>query len=364
MLMQCLAFVLALGLAYSGIVVGYSQPDTFEAMGINSVAAMPENTIDGIIVGPSVVSCGWVSAVGWENYGITTYHLGTGVQPFGSVPGYVDFLRKNHDLKYVVVDVHSLRKENIRVSVGSGAMVETFWNMSYIDSRFNMLGYLFDYADRVYDYYGGTMKDKLNKLNPYIYTSLLDIHNRWVDGLSDEHRAVAIMDEYLGAPLSYSAFSIVDMTPYLPNLDFEGYIEIDDFQKNELELLFDYLEKENLEVLFISAPSFRDSEIQQELSSILKYCSDRGYNTIDFSTRETLDEAGIDVKTDFCDRGHLNLSGGEKMTDYVCKFLVENGYSCEDHRGQSGYEAWEEGTKSYMELSKKGWERTSKKDEG
>mgnify|MGYP003296151953 CR=1 FL=1 len=52
---------------------------------------------------------------------------------------------------------------------------------------------------------------------------------------------------------------------------------------------------------------------------------------------------------------NINLAGAEKLTSYICEYLIENGYSHTDRRGQEGYELWDEGLKNYREYYKNGW---------
>lgn len=358
---QLIAFILVFALTFSGVVYALQVPEVMEVMNINTVESVPSGTVDGIVLGPSTVTAAWVSAVGFRNYGVATYHMGTAMQPFAAIYPYVDYIKQNHDLKYIVFDVHSLRRENLYGSVNRTHLVGACTAMCSVEAKFNTFESLLGYAERIYEYYGEPEGDKVNKLDPSIYTRLLDIHGGWIDGFSEADRVVGLMDDYLGAHKSNSAFDIEDMTPRMPNLDFEGYNYIDDFQKSELERVFEFCEEENLKVVFISIPSLRNLEIQQELTTILKYCSDRGYDTIDFGSREMFEKAGIDPTKDFYDDGHMNLAGGEKMTDYVCRFLVENGYSTVDHRGQAEYEMWEKASENYFAMSEEGWQRADEK---
>jgi hypothetical protein len=52
---------------------------------------------------------------------------------------------------------------------------------------------------------------------------------------------------------------------------------------------------------------------------------------------------------------NVNLAGAEKLTGYICEYLIDNGYSHTDRRGQDGYELWDEGLKNYREYYKNGW---------
>lgn len=358
---QILALAVVFALTFSGVVYALQVPEVMEVMNINTVESVPAGTIDGIVLGPSTVSAAWVSAVGYEKYGTTVYHMGTAMQPFGAIYPYVEYIKQNHDLKYIVFDIHSLRRENLYGSVNRSNLVGACTAMGSVEARFKTFEALLEYADRIYEYYGEPEEGRFNRLDPSIYTRLLDIHGGWIDGFSAADRTVGIMDDYLGAHKSNSAFEIEDMTPLMGNLDFEGDIFIDDFQKGELERVFEFCEEENIKVVFISIPSLRNLEIQQELTTLLRYCADRGYDTIDFGSREMFDEVGIDYTKDFYDNGHMNLAGGEKMTDYVCRFLVENGYSTVDHRGEEGYEMWATASENYFTMSREGWKRADEK---
>ncbi len=56
----------------------------------------------------------------------------------------------------------------------------------------------------------------------------------------------------------------------------------------------------------------------------------------------------IDVYTDLNDTGHLNALGAKKVTDYLGNWLVATG-DLEDHRGQAGYEYYDECAARYAE---------------
>ena len=56
----------------------------------------------------------------------------------------------------------------------------------------------------------------------------------------------------------------------------------------------------------------------------------------------------IDIYTDLNDIGHLNASGARKVTDYIGNWLLENA-DLTDHRGQAGYEFYDECACRYSE---------------
>ena len=77
---QLIALILVFALTFSGVVYALQVPEVMEVMNINTVESVPAGTIDGIVIGPSTVTAAWVSAVGFENYGATTYHMGTAMK--------------------------------------------------------------------------------------------------------------------------------------------------------------------------------------------------------------------------------------------------------------------------------------------
>ena len=355
--LRSVAFILVLCIAVVGVMQCYTLPKNHNSRVLNSFEALPDNVLDGVVIGSSVIAHGWVSAVAMERHGLALWNIGTSIQAFGAIPGYIEYAMKNHDIKYVVIDVHSLRKQLLLTTVYPSKIKVTNQNVPDLEARFKMLDYIFGYAERMYDFYGYPKNEDniLRRDDLSLYLPIVGFHNRWVEGLKKAD-FVDVENPYLAAnDLENTAFKVWDMTDRVKNLDFDGTVEIDDFQKNELDLLFSFIEEKGLKAIFINTPSFKDIELQQDLSSIIAYCAEKGYDTIDFSTREMLEKAGFDPAMDFCDEGHVNLLGAEKLTDYICRYVIDNGYYSEDRRGQAGYEFWEEGSKKYRDYFIKGW---------
>lgn len=94
----------------------------------------------------------------------------------------------------------------------------------------------------------------------------------------------------------------------------------------------------NAELLLMSAPSPHNYNYRKH-NALEKYAKENGLPYIDLNMRTK--EIGIDWKTDSYDKGdHLNLHGARKVTAYMGKYLKEN-YSLPDHRGEDGYQEWE-----------------------
>lgn len=359
--LRLIAFGLVLAISVLGIFQCYGLPKTYDTRNILAFDAEKENLVDGVVLGTSVVAHAWLTPVSWQNYGLSIYHLSTSVQPFGIIPEFLDYVDETQDIKYVIIDIHGLRKESVLYSLRPEKFRAAYLNVPDLSSRINVLVSLYKFAGEVFDFYGKTEDtSKLVKVNDISYlVPFLKFHNRWVDGL-EKADFVTVKNEYMGGDDRDTAFGITDCTKFTPLWDFGEVKDIDDFQKNQLQNVFDYAKEKNIKLLFINMPSFRTRQEQQEMRDIIEYCKKQGYDTIDFASVEMIEELEIDLSTDFVNKGHLNAFGGMKITDYICQYLIENDFYTVDHRGDEAYAHWDETAESYMEFYQEGLDKATK----
>jgi hypothetical protein len=62
------------------------------------------------------------------------------------------------------------------------------------------------------------------------------------------------------------------------------------------------------------------------------YIEEHGFTFADFSN--DIDKIGIDHKTDLWNVNHFDALGSEKVTKYLCEYLVNN-YDIPDRRGDA-----------------------------
>jgi len=355
--LRSVAFVLLLAIALIGVMQCYGLPKTYDTRNLATIDRLEKNSLDGIVIGTSVVGYSWNTPVLWRNYGLALCHTATSIQAFGAIPAMIDFVRKSHDLKYVVIDVHGLRRSTIMASLEEVRFRSAYLNVPDLISQYKILNALFDYAESVYEFYGEPTKNRdkyVDLTDKSYYLPIIDFHSRWVEGLVMRD-FVTVESKYLGALERAIGFQVKDCTEYLDRWDFDSPGEIDAFQKDQLDRLFEYGKENNLEFVFMSLPSLQSKEEQQELAGLLKYCADHGYDTIDFASEKMLEETGVNLAKDFCNAGHLNSRGGIKTTKYVCEYLIENGYYTPDHRGEEKYSSWDSAAKAYYKFYKKQW---------
>ncbi len=100
-----------------------------------------------------------------------------------------------------------------------------------------------------------------------------------------------------------------------------------------------------IQLILFSAPSPLCWSYQMH-NGLAAYAQEQGLEYIDLNLKQQ--ELGIDWSQDTHDEGdHLNYSGSQKASAYLAQYLTEH-TSLQDHRGEAGYEAWDEDLTAYL----------------
>lgn len=357
--LRSIAFLMLLVLAVSGVMHCYGLPKDHITRNIAAFDEEKEKTIDGVVLGTSVVAYAWVTPAAWQDYGLSIYQYSSNAQPFGAMNEYLDHIRETQDIKFAVIDVHGIRSAAVKTSIRPGVYRYAYLNVPDIKHRYKILDALFDYAAKAYEAYDISEEEQAEYIKLYdisYYIPFLNFHGRWLDGLKKSD-FVTVANKFKGANDRKNTFDVYDCSSYIDRWDYELPEDINDFQKEQLQRVFDYGKENNIELLFINLPSFRTKEEQQEMGALIEYCRKQGYDTIDFTDEAVLKESQVDISKDFCNKGHLNSNGGIKVTKYLCQYLIDNGYYTPDHRGEKGYESWDTVSDAYWSFYNKGWNK-------
>ena len=174
---------------------------------------------------------------------------------------------------------------------------------------------------------------------------ILRYHSRWTE-LEDEDFSKN-KGKYDNIFKGY--WLVKDIEPY----EGERYNKYQEISKTELkyfEKIVDLCKENNIELIAVEFPSIQtwNSDKKERVEQIAK---DNNVRFLDL--HDVLDEIGIDWSKDTGDEGyHLNISGAEKISDYLGKFLSEN-YEFENYKNEEVYKSWEEELVKYNEYKNK-----------
>ena len=290
--------------------------------GIDQARAMyyqPRNSIDVVMMGSSHIHCDIDTGILWKNYGITSFDYSAAEQPLWCTYHYLREICKYQDPKVVVLDLYACAqfKDDYQYTW----LAENLYGMRFSVNKLQML-----YASCEPAYWSD------------YFPAFVSYHDRF-SSLTKEDFLYPFT-----APAQMRSFK--GFTPYLdaepqerPHLieTKSGGITV----KSEQYLLriIEYTKAHDIELFLIVTPYITTSADELVYNRIKEIASD--YDVQFSSTNYDYDEIGLDFETDFYDGSHLNYWGALKFTEYLGKQLHER-FTLQDHRGEAGYETWEE----------------------
>lgn len=297
---------------------------------------LEEDSVECIFLGSSITQRAFVSPVGYHDYGITSYQLATGTQPFVFT-------------KYLMIEALKTQKPKVFVIELKG-----------VNKRADWIGDV--HIRRVVD----NMKPSLNRIRTIravlsivpedengvdssgisYYFPFLKYHSLWNPSKRVKHYSE--VDYYTGySPKAEYSFSI--RKSKFKKYDENHTLAIDAPTEAVLNELLDYCDTlEDTEVLFVIPPYPASMDGMGKMNYAKRIVEARGYEVLNMLTEEKREEAGMDDRVCYYDRSHMNYYGSLLFTDYVFRYLKDK-YGLEDMRGKEGTEVWE---KEYDRLMK------------
>ncbi len=292
-----------------------------------------EGHLDVLFLGSSHVINGINPITLYENYGITSYNLGG----HGSIMSetYWQLLRSLDYCKpeYVVVDCYMLEKNYQYLDVCDESSSSDEIKESIEHLHLNMDA--FPLSKLKIAAIRDLIQDK-DIQNEFLFDFIL-YHNRWNELQAEdfiEFGSQVSANRLMGAEMRYGVKTDVDV-----------YEKCEDGQVfDEQTVCMNYLTKiietcadEDIGLLLTYLPFSAETKDQIAANTAGRIAEEYGVPYINMATSELV----IDEAADLNDHGHLNASGAYKVTNVIGNWLSENA-ALADHRGEAGYEKWEE----------------------
>ena len=249
------------------------------------------NTIDVFAIGNSDLYSGFIPLDLYEKYGYTCYNAGVAKQTLGPSIKFIKQVRKNQDIKLVIVEADYLfENEVIGQSVQKLSALKFFATPFLYHVRWKKLQkedfYKIPNKESNYDYLKGYRFE--TKVQPY---EKKELRTNKITSLSKR------------------------------NL-------------RNLELLKTYCDNNNIELMMMMLPTpYNWNEGKNKVLTSL--CKEKKIPFLDFNTNYY--DTGFDYAKDFRDNGnHLNYFGAKKITTYLGEYIHKN-YTLENHLGDSKY---------------------------
>ena len=174
------------------------------------------------------------------------------------------------------------------------------------------------------------------------YCNIIRYHDRWEELTAADfeeielwRKGASLYNPYLSKQKDLS--SVYRMT--------DETTELSDKLTKCIESLFDYCQKEDLKVLFVTVPQARETiEEVKAYNTFNRMAAERGFPTLDLLNG--VDVLNLDLTQDFYNEEHTNVHGSLKFTHYLSQYLMEH-FGLQDKHNDENYRHWEEAFTRY-----------------
>lgn len=299
---------------------------------------MEENTVDVLFLGSSRTMSSFVPQQLYNEYGITSYNLGSTQQSMLVTYFWLKEALRFQTPKAVVIEVKELfpYREGVILNADEASIRKALDYMKWSSVKKEAV-------DEIC-----ALDETQEKLSYYF--PMLRFHSRW--------KSVG-EDDFAYSTLSQNA----ELKGYnIISKRYEGKftpIEVGTTDEKEemLGLMCDYMDRivqvcdeNDIRLILVNTP-YKDGTVEK-YNSVSAYAAERQIPYYDLNVKEHYEALGYDFGEDNADKRHSNVWGATKITGYIGKLLSEE-------YGIAGREdaQWEETAEAY-ELSKKDCELT------
>ena len=263
----------------------------------------------------------------WEQYGISSYVRGSAQQLI-----WQSYYLLEDSLKYETPEVVVF---NIMSLMHKGPENEAYNRMTIDGMRWSMAKWNSIQA---------SMTEDENALD-YVFP-ILRYHTRWSELTSEDFEYLFHRDK-----VTFEGYYLrVDVKPVvsIPEPKKLADYTFADYPMEYLDKMRTLCDEKGIELVFVKAPSLFPHWYDEWEAQVDAYAEK--YDITYYNFLELADEVGIDYTTDTYDAGmHMNLSGAEKMSDYLGQKLIEV-HGVTDHSNEKAYaDVWKPKVEAYYE---------------
>lgn len=295
---------------------------------------VPEGTIDAVYIGTSGASHYWVGAKAYQDYGMTVYPLSGPNMPCWLYTNVLEEALIHQKPQLVVIDIRGFTQDNDTATVmDTGARI-VLDSMEYLSP--NWFRTAFRTMEVMHDLDPSMPRFDISYLLPFV-----KYHTIWTEeDFSFQDTMTKKLDPYGGFYVSDKATATLTKARTLSH-DPEYKRSLEPLAKRAFYDLLDFIEANDLQVLFVNSPQFVSKRDMGRMHTIQGILERKGYDYISFYSMEEPGTFTIDLnsETDFFNRGHVNFYGAVKFTDAVAAYIDSN-YDLPDRRSDEVAKAY------------------------
>ncbi len=293
---------------------------------IENFYALEENTADIAFVGSSAIYRYIIPTELYSNTSYTSCCFAAPAFPFDATVNVIKEIRKTQNPGLFVIDLRNLYKNICNEQAAQDKEEYNKENMSRYSCIFNNMPLSLERARII----SKAIKATSQKYPLDWYFEYLRTHDNWkkldMEVISDfiKERLLPSVekenkkDKYFGTTQKKTVQAYEK-----PNVEsFSTVSELTAEQLEPLDSLLDYIDKNELNVLFIFTPYVITEEYYGYEVFLENYVTERGFDCVNFNG--SYDEIGFDFERDFYNEKHTNLLGALKFNEYFSNYIREH----------------------------------------
>lgn len=293
--------------------------------------ALEDNTVDCIFFGSSATQRAFVVPEAYHEDGLVSYSFTCGTQPFMLTRYLMEETLKTQDPKLFVIELRGACKAP--EDLAEVALRRMLDNMPMSKTKLDAIKAVLEYSEGA--------DNGVDETGASYYFPFLKYHGLWNPSKQPKDLE---LDYYEGYALDPGlSFKLEEIYP----LDFTDK-QLHTAQKTQdaLRDLLDYCDTLDAKVLFVASPYEASMEGMQKINFSQSVCESRGYEVLNYLPAEIREDLGLDDRTCYYNREHLNFYGSLKFTHQLTDHIMD-AYDLPDRRGDPSVAAWE---KEYQRL--------------
>lgn len=343
-----LAFLVCAGLVFCYLNKVFSMGDNdINRQTFKGFYAEEENTIDAIYFGTSASNRYFIDPIAYEKEGMAIYTVATMGMPMFFIPDLMEEVQKTQDPKLYIIELRWVIKDKEQITDAHIRRVVD--NLKLSSTKMNAIDTAMDYMDGSKGMLGDISDNRIDYLIP-----ILKYHGRLSQEkiVPGDFKLTSTKNETKGYCMSASTTKQVNQ---FPGKITDKRAPLSEIAERSLNYTLDACDSldDDVQVLFVLSPYCCKSGQKPVFNTAIDMVKDRGYEVIDFNTSEMYDTLGLDFDKDYYNSKHVNYIGAEKYTNYLTDYLAAH-YDLPNHKGEAGYESWDESYETYKDYVKGG----------
>lgn len=305
------------------------------------------NTIEVAYLGTSAANRFFINPQAYHDEGIASFTVATMGMPMFFIPEVIDEVEKTQDPKLYIIELRWFLKS--KDDINDAHIRRVTDNLKYSRNKFGSIDKAFTIMDGDTGELGDISYNKVDYLVPVVkYHDRLTQHSM----RRGDWKLTSTKNKTKGFILSDKTRKQVNQFPARLT---PGEAPMSELAEESLNEVLDYCDqmKGGADILFVLSPYSVKTGQMPVFNTVIEKVEKRGYQVLNFNTKEMYEELDLDWDKDYYDSMHVNYLGAEKYTAWLSKYLKSN-YALEDYRGDARYESWEDAYREYKEYVKDG----------